>query len=169
MHPWARMTVGGGTCHQFKATPQWTAPEAFGGRRYTAASDVFSMALVMWEMWALVPPFSGVRPFVDCSTALGRTCCALTAVCATMQVAPHEVPTVIISGRRPPIPAGMPRAVAALVQQCWRCVTQRTPCRGGPQFTDAAAGITSTVLRPPPVAPVAALLVRVAADLSLQR
>ena len=46
---------------QYKATPQWSAPETFvGDHTYSAAADVFSMGLVMWEMWALNTPYHQV-------------------------------------------------------------------------------------------------------------
>ena len=50
-----------GVLAQYKATPQWSAPETFvGDHTYSAAADVFSMGLVMWEMWALNTPYHQV-------------------------------------------------------------------------------------------------------------
>jgi PAS domain S-box-containing protein len=44
-------------------TPHWLAPEVLKGERYTAKVDVYSYAIVLWEMATTEKPFAGVNPF----------------------------------------------------------------------------------------------------------
>eukprot|EP01102_Stenamoeba_stenopodia_P013052 TRINITY_DN4173_c0_g1_i2.p1 TRINITY_DN4173_c0_g1~~TRINITY_DN4173_c0_g1_i2.p1 ORF type:complete len:941 (-),score=236.98 TRINITY_DN4173_c0_g1_i2:113-2863(-) len=42
-------------------TPRWTAPEVIAGKDYTKKADVFSFAIVMWEILAMVPPYNDFK------------------------------------------------------------------------------------------------------------
>mmetsp|Transcript_20300 Transcript_20300/g.22563 ORF Transcript_20300/g.22563 Transcript_20300/m.22563 type:complete len:723 (+) Transcript_20300:44-2212(+) len=44
-------------------TPCWTAPEILRNNRYTESADVYSFAIVLWEMVSRSDPFSGMPPF----------------------------------------------------------------------------------------------------------
>lgn len=77
----------------FRQTPQWCAPEVMRGEPYTAASDVYSGGLVLWEIWAGMPPYHNILP--------------------------QDVPGLVIAGARPPIPPSIPADVARVIQMCW--------------------------------------------------
>ena len=40
-------------------TPHWMAPEILRGEKYTAAADVYSFGVILWEMLTLEIPFKG--------------------------------------------------------------------------------------------------------------
>lgn len=44
-------------------TPSWTAPEVLRNERYTSKADVYSYAIVVWELFARRDPFPGMPPF----------------------------------------------------------------------------------------------------------
>lgn len=78
-------------------TVLWTAPELLLGRECTSKADVFSFAVVMYEI------FTGHLPYES----------------------PHIATPVVISqvasGRlRPAIPIDMPKAVSDLLKFCWK-------------------------------------------------
>jgi serine/threonine protein kinase len=67
-------TAATGSCNTAGApdNPRWLAPEVLEGRRPTAASDVFSFAVVLWEMLTWELPWAGVTNTFAVS-ALGST------------------------------------------------------------------------------------------------
>ncbi|POG80541.1 kinase-like domain-containing protein, partial [Rhizophagus irregularis DAOM 181602=DAOM 197198] len=72
----------------------YIAPEVIVGREYTFASDIYSIAILMWEI------SSGQTPFVNCE---------------------HENDLVmnIINGVRPKIVPGTPLEYKNLMKECW--------------------------------------------------
>jgi len=72
------------------------APEVISGDRYTAAADVYSFGIVIWELFSGLLPFSGMNPAQVMFSVTARDL-------------------------RPPIKPGMmPPEVASLIQRCWR-------------------------------------------------
>ena len=73
---------------------KWTAPEAIFYKKYSTASDVWSYAMVLYEIWSV-----GHKPFHDLSNidviARGRNKQCLAA------------------------PSGCPRPVYSLMVDCW--------------------------------------------------
>ena len=73
---------------------KWTAPEALFYKKYSTASDVWSYAMVLYEIWSV-----GHKPFHDLSNidviARGRNKQCLAA------------------------PSGCPRPVYSLMVDCW--------------------------------------------------
>merc|ERR1712146_423760 len=41
-------------------SPAWSAPEVLRGESYNESADVFSFAIVMWEIAAQQPPYKGM-------------------------------------------------------------------------------------------------------------
>lgn len=41
-------------------TYQWMAPEVIKGFKYTEKADVFSFAVIMWELATRKPPYYGI-------------------------------------------------------------------------------------------------------------
>lgn len=43
-------------------SPAWSAPEVLRGEQYDEKADVYSFAIVMWEIIAQQPPYKGLNP-----------------------------------------------------------------------------------------------------------
>ena len=73
---------------------RWMAPEVIEHSPYNHQADVFSFAIVMWELLTGRVPYADMTPL---QAAVG----------------------VVQKGLRPPIPANCPPALATLMQDCW--------------------------------------------------
>lgn len=85
------------------------APEVIEHNPYGQKADVFSFAIVLWELLTCKVPYSEMTPL---QAAVG----------------------VVQKGLRPPIPSNIPPMLAELMQQCW----QRKP-DDRPSFDEAKA------------------------------
>ena len=74
-------------------TPAFMAPEFLDENIFSEASDVYSFAIVMWEIWSRQVPWSGLRPM--------------------------QIMKKVDKGERPPIPAGMPAELRELMVRAW--------------------------------------------------
>lgn len=116
---------------------RWLAPEALFGGRYSEASDAWSFAVMLWEMYcgqALTRPFEEYSDELLIDAMAGR------------------------SGRRPTLPCirACPTATYALMTECWKDMPVRRPRFGtildrlhgpadpGSQDSSPAAGSDST-------------------------
>ena len=75
-------------------TLAWMSPEVLANERYTEKADVFSYAVVLWELLTRACPFEDLNAI---QTAMG----------------------VLNQGLRPPMPDWPPAHFAALVRRCW--------------------------------------------------
>lgn len=75
-------------------TYRWMAPEVIEHKPYDEKADVFSFAVVLWELLTCKVPYSDMTPL---QAAVG----------------------VVQKGLRPGIPANCPKEVAELMQACW--------------------------------------------------
>ena len=94
----------GSTCQTQVGTWGWMAPEVLEHGSYDEKADVYSYAIVLWEMVARDEPFKGMHP---------------------MQVA-----KAVDRGERPPMPAAedaCPRGYRSLIEQCWHSKPQARP------------------------------------------
>lgn len=85
------MTGQMGTCH-------WMAPEVLSSRPYSLPADVFSFAIVMWEILTRETPYRGLNTGQICSQVL------------TTNLRPD------LSA----VPADMPQEWVRLMQRCWQ-------------------------------------------------
>ena len=83
------------------------APEVIEHNPYGQKADVFSFAIVLWELLTCKVPYSEMTPL---QAAVG----------------------VVQKGLRPPMPPNVPPALAELMQECW----QRKP-EDRPSFEEA--------------------------------
>ncbi|OHT11076.1 TKL family protein kinase [Tritrichomonas foetus] len=75
-------------------TPAWMAPEFFGQMEYTNKVDVYSYALILWELETGKAPFRGLRP-------------------------PQIMEIVYNRHERPPMPPLASHSIKKLMQLCW--------------------------------------------------
>ena len=93
------------------ATPQYSPPEQLRGGRLTSAGDVYSLGMVVWEMFTGKVPFDGFDPY--------------------------DAKRAVIRGERPLIPRiGFPDALRSLLPTCWE---QSAPLR--PPACDVRAAL----------------------------
>ena len=78
------------------------APEIFLGQKYTAASDIYSFGMIMWEV------MTGRRSFWDKS---------------------HDADLIIkiVDGLRPPIVTNAPEGYIELMEECWHSDPNNRP------------------------------------------
>src|SRR6266498_5620766 len=72
----------------------YIAPEVISGKEYTFKSDIYSIAMLMWEISSGQPPF--INNEHDCNLAIN-----------------------IINGMRPKIVSEIPLEYKSLMEQCW--------------------------------------------------
>eukprot|EP01114_Cavostelium_apophysatum_P007081 TRINITY_DN1877_c0_g1_i2.p1 TRINITY_DN1877_c0_g1~~TRINITY_DN1877_c0_g1_i2.p1 ORF type:complete len:612 (+),score=109.87 TRINITY_DN1877_c0_g1_i2:74-1909(+) len=81
------MTHNRGTIH-------WMAPEVLSKKRYSTSADIYSFAIVLYELYTQDVPFEE-EPIVDLLNAIAS------------------------GSKRPPIPEDCPRDYARLMEECW--------------------------------------------------
>jgi serine/threonine protein kinase len=80
----------------------YVAPEIFQRKKYTKASDIYSVGMIMWEL------MTGRRPFWD-------------------QIYDAELIIKICDGFRPPIVTNAPVGYIELMQECWHPDPEKRP------------------------------------------
>jgi len=97
-------------------TVRWSAPEVLISETYSEFADVYSLGIVLWEMYACKIPFLGISDF--------------------------EVFNQIKAGRRPsPIPKNCPNSIAKLMNQVWNQSASKRP-----QFTKVIEELEKSLL-----------------------
>ena len=84
-------------------TPLWMSPEVLEQQPFTEKVDVYSFALVLWEL------LTRRRPYAEVTTAL--------------ELRQH----VCVRQLRPPIPRGTNARMAALLEACWSSLPRSRP------------------------------------------
>lgn len=83
-------------------TPHTMAPEVMEGREYTRAADVYSFAMVAYEMYTGIIPFKGLRAI--------------------------QLMFMVTEGQRPVIDEGIfPRTLGKLIEKCWNADPEARP------------------------------------------
>ncbi len=85
-----------------KGTYRWMAPEVINHEAYSRSADVFSYAMLLFEL------LTHEYPFADKTQVMAAACVA-------------------VHGFRPPLPRGTPAAVGALLTSCWQAEASRRP------------------------------------------
>uniref|UniRef100_A0A7N6A3G2 Ephrin type-A receptor 6 n=1 Tax=Anabas testudineus TaxID=64144 RepID=A0A7N6A3G2_ANATE len=97
---------------------RWTAPEAIAYGKFSSASDVWSYAIVMWEVMSY-----GERPYWEMSN--------------------QDVILSMEEGYRLPAPMGCPVTLHQLMLHCW----QKEPSQR-PRFTDVLSFLDKLIINP---------------------
>jgi len=82
-------------------TAAWTAPEILKGTQYSEKSDVYSFAIVLWELYTQERPFQGMDPVT--------------------------ISQGVIGGLRPVIPETTPRTYRRLMRASWHDKANKRP------------------------------------------
>jgi len=93
-------------------TYRWMAPEVIRHETYSQTADMYSYAIVLWQLLTREEPFANLGQIE-------------AAVSVSMEHA------------RPPLPSGTPRPVLDLIEECWREDPQQRP-----SFDDIADTLT---------------------------
>ena len=96
------------------ANPRWLAPEVLSGQNPSAASDVFSFGVVMWELLAWRLPWSDVAPYTIVARALEGA-------------RPAIPPWTELPGFGPAGPSDSLKDYLALMNQCWAQDSEQRP------------------------------------------
>src|SRR5437764_12321679 len=88
--------------HEIYGIIPYVAPEIFQGQKYTKASDIYSLGMIMWEL------MTGRRPFWDQD---------------------HDTDLIIriCDGLRPPVVTNAPKGYIELMQECWNLDLEKRP------------------------------------------
>ena len=95
-------------------TYRWMAPEVIRHQPYSTSADMYSCAILLYELLTHELPWRGYEP---------------------MQVAA----AVALEDRRPPLPAGVPRPLAELLQRTWSTRPRERP--SAPSLAAELAGL----------------------------
>ena len=105
--PLKKQTTGVGT-------PIYMAPEVLEGSQYSTSADVYSFAVLLLELYTAVEPYA-----------------------TDSFPAPWHIARFVTQGRRLPVPASVPRPIAALIEHGWRHKPAERPT-----FDDIAEALT---------------------------
>ncbi|KAH8387974.1 hypothetical protein KR093_010732 [Drosophila rubida] len=85
-----------------RGSAAWMAPEVFAGSKYTEKCDIFSWAIVLWEV------LSRKQPFKDIENA-------------------YTIQWKIYKGERPPLLDNCPKHIEQLMTACWKTAPEDRP------------------------------------------
>lgn len=91
-----------GSAKGFTGTYRWMAPEMIKEKKHTKKIDVYSFAIVLWELITALTPFDDMTPEQ-----------AAFAVCQ--------------KNARPPLPESCPSAFGELIKRCWSGNPKKRP------------------------------------------
>ncbi|ESW27527.2 hypothetical protein PHAVU_003G199900 [Phaseolus vulgaris] len=91
-----------GSAKGFTGTYRWMAPEMIKEKRHTKKVDVYSFAIVLWEILTGLTPFDNMTP--------EQAAYAVT----------HK-------NERPPLPCECPRAFSHIINRCWSSNPDKRP------------------------------------------
>jgi len=84
-------------------TPLWMAPEVLLNKEYDETADLYSFAIVLWEVLTMEDPFPNIETF---SVMLDQVC---------------------IENQRPPIPENCPKTLESVISACWNPIPEKRP------------------------------------------
>ncbi|KAI9087647.1 hypothetical protein K1719_030517 [Acacia pycnantha] len=91
-----------GSAKGFTGTYRWMAPEMIKEKHHSKKVDVYSFAIVLWELLTGLTPFHNMTP-------------------------EQAAFAVSIKNARPPLPADCPKAFSLLINRCWSSNPDKRP------------------------------------------
>ncbi|EDV30048.1 uncharacterized protein Dana_GF15984 [Drosophila ananassae] len=85
-----------------RGSAAWMAPEVFEGSKYTEKCDIFSWAIVLWEVLSRKQPFKGIDNA-------------------------YTIQWKIYKGERPPLLTTCPKRIENLMTACWKTAPEDRP------------------------------------------
>lgn len=82
-------------------TVTYIAPEIFGSQAYSEKGDVYSFAIVLWEIVHRATPFAKLAPFA--------------------------IPNAVLAGTRPDVAPDTPKTLKKLILKCWDAKPSKRP------------------------------------------
>jgi len=122
----AKMKSEGKTMTAGVGSPLWIAPEVLKGERFGEGCDIYSFAIILWEMAAWCEPYEGLNSVEVCSTPHGprRTHAHSFADCLFADclffLLLMQVTRGVVRGMRPRVPDDCPPELGHLMEQCWQ-------------------------------------------------
>jgi len=109
-------------------TPRYMAPEAYRDEKCTEKIDIYSLAMMIWEMLTSQLPWDGSN-FQDVRNAVANL------------------------AKRPPLPADIPSGLSSLVTDCWHALPEKRPaaaevCALACSFHSSSSPLQLTCLLP---------------------
>ena len=104
-------------------TYEYTAPEMFLGTGVGTAADVYAFAMIMWEVEARTPVWSGMALAMGRPEELPQIARKLTPLWVALQNKRPRLPAALESERDRKCPPGW----VALMEQCWKAKPQERP------------------------------------------
>jgi len=98
------------TLNNMVGTIGWTAPELLSGSKFTTESDIYSLAIVFWELFIAVARGAYQQPYADLK---------LNDLQIMVQTAEHNV--------RPTFPTNFPPPLKQLMTKMWHGDTSQRP------------------------------------------
>lgn len=117
-------TTSGSSLNSCVGSLNWCAPEVLlRNAPFTKYADVYSMGMVLLELYTHSPPFAGMQPLqivkaIDSGTSLPVRVVTVVRI-------PTRAP--IVTSGRTQIPQGCPRAYGLLIRRCWDDVPKNRP------------------------------------------
>ena len=131
----AKMKSEGKTMTAGVGSPLWIAPEVLKGERFGEGCDIYSFAIILWEMAAWCEPYEGLnsvevqarpshrasaaRASPPYSPARARYALAVLSLCSRCARPTHQVTRGVVRGMRPRVPDDCPAEIGELMEECW--------------------------------------------------
>jgi len=97
---------------QLRGTMQYCPPEIYEGHIFSTKSDIYSVAIVLWELVVVVVTGAYQTPFEEYKD-----------IEFEFQIITRTAKQQL----RPTLPKGCPKSIAELIQQCWQGDPEQRP------------------------------------------
>lgn len=113
----------------FTGTYRWMAPEMINEKQHTKKVDVYSFAIVLWELLTALTPFHDMTP-LQAAFAVSQKVQMIFLRCSffiIFESASNKYIFIFLKNARPPLPANCPMALSQLMTQCWSSNPNKRP------------------------------------------
>lgn len=115
----------------FTGTYRWMAPEMINEKQHTKKVDVYSFAIVLWELLTALTPFHDMTPMQAAFAVSQKVQMVFLSIAILEDVTSFLINTsfgfLFLKNARPPLPANCPMALSQLMTQCWSSNPNKRP------------------------------------------